>query len=382
MIRHARLLWIVALLTFGTSCGFSAGRASAVPGRNVERMAAVRAVIDQDFRADDGRFREVFPSDGSAYATLWPLTQTVVGLQTAAGLGGSPGNEPAAFAAFGPYWDAGVTPPGYLAATGGGDRKFFDDNAWSGLALVQQYRLTGDAAALGRARQVFDFDASGWDTDQTHPLPGGVWWSQQNPNPRFAHRNTVSTASSAELGLQLYEISGRREQTYLDWATRMYDWVDAYLRGTNGLYGDHVDLHGIVDGGQLTYNQGTMIGASVMLYRVTGKPAYLTRARAIADASLGTFGPDGFTQQPAYNAIFFRNLLQLEMEVGDGRYRAAMQAYADQTWDSVRNPSTGLFDFVYGRNRTVQPHRLIDQAAMLQIYADLALDPTAYASLT
>jgi predicted alpha-1,6-mannanase (GH76 family) len=119
--------------------------------------------------------------------------------------------------------------------------------AWTGLALVQAYRLSGDAAALARARQLFDFSVSGWDNDPTHADPGGVWWSQQMPNPRFIHRNTVSTASSAELGLQLYEAGGRTERYYLDWATRMYTWVDAYLRGPNGLYDDHVDLAGVVD---------------------------------------------------------------------------------------------------------------------------------------
>jgi uncharacterized protein YyaL (SSP411 family) len=255
---------------------------------------------------------------------------------------------------------------------GSGGRKFFDDNAWSGLDLVEVYRLTGDAAALARAREVFEFTISGWDNTATNPDPGGVWWSQQNPNPRFAHRNTISTASSAELAAQLFEATGRTHSDYLGWAKRMYAWVEAYLAGSNGLYGDHVDLAGQVDPGQLTYNQGTMVGAGVLLYRLTDEPAYLARARATADTSLDVFGPD-FAQPPAYNAVYFRNLLLLEAETGDQRYRTAMRAYADQIWDTLRDPETGLFNFAYGRNRSVEPHRLVDQAAMLQIYALLAL---------
>ena len=264
---------------------------------------------------------------------------------------------------------------------GSGDRKFFDDNAWTGLALVQAYRLSGDPAVLARARQVFDFDVSGWDADASHAAPGGVWWSQQMPNPRFVHRNTVSTASTAELGLELYEATGRTEPGYLDWATRMYAWVDTYLRGSNGLYGDHVDLAGVVDPGELTYNQGTMVGAAVLLYRISHDSAYLARARTVADTSLEVFGPE-FSQPPAYNAVFFRNLLRLSAETGDERYRAAMQAYADQVWDTLRDPETGLFNFVYGRNRSPEPHRLLDQGAMLQIYAALALGARASATLT
>jgi hypothetical protein len=75
--------------------------------------------------------------------------------------------------------------------------------------------------------------------------------------------------------------------------------------------------------------------------------------------------------------VFFRNLLLLEGETGDTRYRTAMQAYADQVWDTIRDPSTGLFNFAYGRTRSAEPHRLVDQAAMLQIYALLALGNSA-----
>jgi hypothetical protein len=119
-----------------------------------------------------------------------------------------------------------------------------------------------------------------------------------------------------------------------------------------------------------------MIGAGVLLYRITGDPAYRARAAATADTSLDVFGPD-FSQPPAYNAVFFRNLLLLEAETGDSRYRAAMQTYADQVWDALRDPTTGMFNFAYGRNRSIEPHRLVDQAAMLQIYALLALGPNA-----
>ncbi len=380
------------LATVATAPGLS-GASATPPGqdRNLGRALATYQSLQQHFGTGAGRLRETYPPpEEAANATLWPFSQALVGVLLV-----SPLTDQGDVAAtlprdltdgLGAYWDAGATPPGYAASMlpplGGGGRKFFDDNAWAGLALVQAARRSGDPVALARARQAFDFVVSGWDDDPTHPDPGGVWWSQAMPNPRFRHRNTVSTAAGAELGLQLYEASGRAEPRYRDWATRMYTWVDSYLRGPNGLYGDHVDLDGVVDGGQLTYNQGTMVGASVLLYRVTGEADYLARARAIADTSLATFGADGFGQAPAYNAVFFRNLLLLEEETGDGRYRAAMQTYADRMWDARRDPASGLFDVVYGRSRTTTPHRLLDQGAMLQVYAALALGPSVYRGLT
>src|SRR5262249_21763948 len=159
-------------------------------------------------------FLEVFPSSPDAYSTLWPLSQQVLGMLFLSAVSGQhvPFDAPSYFDA---YWDASASPPGNSASMlpplASGGRRFFDDNAWTGLAAVAACRSTGDTAVLLRARQIFEFTASGWDNSGTHPDLGGVWWSQQNPNPRFAHRNTISTASNAELAAQLYTATGQTQ---------------------------------------------------------------------------------------------------------------------------------------------------------------------------
>jgi uncharacterized protein YyaL (SSP411 family) len=379
-------LAVAGLLVLAVACRPVAP--SSVPSsgdRNLDRARALQTLILQDFQTSDGHLTELYPSaSADVYATLWPVSQFEVAQLYAARLPGET-RRPATLAAFEPYWDAAVYPPGYSASvvdpSATVNRKFFDDNAWIGLALLQNYHLTNDSAALQRARQVFDFTTSGWDTDPTHADPGGVWWSQQMPNPRFIHRNTISTAASSALALQLYFSSGGSDSNLLEWGRAMNNWVEMYLRGDNGLFGDHVDLSGQVDMGQLTYNQGIMVETDVLLYQATHDSAYLANARAVADTSLQVFGPD-FNQQPAYNAVFFRGLLLLESQTGDHRYQAAIQSYADQVWDTLRDPATGLLNFVYGRNRTIEPHRLVDQAAMLQIYTLLALGPAATDAIT
>ena len=78
-------------------------------------------------------------------------------------------------------------------------------------------------------------------------------------------------------------------------------------------------------------------------------------------------------EPPYFLAIFFRNLLALQIADGGLRYRDAVQAYADSAWDVVRDQTTGLFRFSASR-----PVQLLEQAAMVQIYADLAeADATA-----
>jgi hypothetical protein len=187
----------------------------------------------------------------------------------------------------------------------------------------------------------------------------------------------VSNGPGAELGLQLYELTaGSTEKAhYLEWSTKMYDWVNGCLLAPNGLYWDHINLAGDIDKTQWSYNQGTMIGANALFYRITGDHVYLDRANAIADAALAYYGAAGrlYKQDPPFNAIFFKNLLLLDSVDHNPRFRQAMQAYADEVWTSLRDPATGLFEFDGS-----QPVKLLFQSAMVQIYATLAWDARDY----
>ncbi len=166
---------------------------------------------------------------------------------------------------------------------------------------------------------------------------------------------------------------------YFDWAMRMYAWINQYMLAPNGLFWDHVDVRGNIRTSQWSYNQGAMIGANVLLYRATGEAEYLARAERIAETALDHYGDGGhFNTQPAvFNAIFFKNLLLLHAENSNDRYIRAIQAYADRAWESARDPRTGLFDFRSSRN-----FRLLDQAAMVQIYACLAWDENDYRKIS
>jgi predicted alpha-1,6-mannanase (GH76 family) len=155
-------------------------------------------------------------------------------------------------------------------------------------------------------------------------------------------------------------------QYYLDWALRMYDWLNQYMQAPDGLYWDHVRADGSVDMGLYSYNQGAMIGTNVMLYQVTGETHYLDSAVRIADAAVKALSGEAlYRQQVAFNALFFRDLLQLNELRPDARYLETILSYADYLWNNARDPRTGLFT-------TSAPLTLLDQAAMGGIYAMLA----------
>jgi predicted alpha-1,6-mannanase (GH76 family) len=253
----------------------------------------------------------------------------------------------------------------YKAGAGDAD-VYYDDNEWIALELVQWWKLRGDRPALARAARLFGVVRRAWDPDETHPCPGGVFWTNARGND---DRNTVTTATGALLAMKLYEATHSR--TYVIWARRMLTWVESCMRAPDGLLWDHIGLDGLRDETHWSYNQGTVIGANVLLYRLTGDAAALRRAEELADGSLAYFDrTPGGHEPPYFLAIFFRNLLALAAVDGNNAYRDTAQAYADAAWEQSRVVGTNVFRF-----SSQGPPTLLEQAAMVQIYAALTNAP-------
>jgi hypothetical protein len=347
-------------------------------------LGLVLALAPGSARADDaGRARSAYaalqkhlyiPGErlyrGSPFSYVWPFSQT---LSATVAMGSLPrvgrrydDDVRDRIAGLDAYWNPAKQPPGYEGAVrpprGRGGDIAYDDNAWIGLELLRRYRRSHAPFLLSRAQALFRLIVTGWDADPAHPCPGGVPFSQAPDN---ADRNTVSNAPSAELGLHLYAVT--RDPAQLDWSMRLYGWVQSCMRTPAGLYNDHIAYDGRVDQTIWSYNQGTMIGADVLLWRVTGKAGYLRRARAVADAALAYFTPARMrTEPPYFAAIFFDNLLALDAVRPRPAYRQAARTYADWAWRKRRDARTGLFDF------GTDGGRVLEQAAIVRIYATLA----------
>ena len=227
-----------------------------------------------------------------------------------------------------------VVPP-----LGTGGDVFFDDNTWLGLALVHEFSLSRDERTLSTAQRLFEFVVSGWSSNSTWSHPGGIRWKQPVSN---VSRNTCSNAPVAQLACRIH--AHTKDDETLAWATRIYDWVRATLRSSDDLYFDQIAPDGRIIQDLWTYNQGTMIGAGVLLGRITGDRDYLAEAASTASASLAHFELGALVGQgPAFNAVYFRNLLLLDQEIPNPRYRQLAAEYADEMWVHHRDGRTGLF---------------------------------------
>lgn len=375
-------LAIALLLTGSPGTGASSARAASKQRLNRERAVASYEALQRSFyQADNKLYLEQYPrqANDNPHSYVWPLREATAATIDMAGLpeigGRYRGDVQERLQGLQHYWNGLKTPPGYDSYTppplGQGGDIYYDDNDVIGLELVRVYQMTGDQAVLDRAERVFELVSYGWDDDPSHPCPGGEFWTQGTWYKPI--RATNATALGAELALHLYELTGRR--SYLDRGRQMYEWNRRCVLAPNGLYWNDMDLDGQINKTLWIYNHGAMIGAGALLYHITGDVAYLHQAERTADAALEYYGDGGryYIQPPIFDAIFFKNLLLLDSVHHDHRYRQAMQEYADRIWAGIRDPETGLFKF-----DAYRPVHLLEQSAMVQIYAALSWDPQSY----
>ncbi len=264
-------------------------------------------------------------------------------------------------------YDDNVAPP-----VGPGGASYYDDNEWVGIELARLYELDRNPVALAQAEQIMSFVMAGWQTagptGQPLPCPGGVPFSNAKGN---TVRNTVTDGPGAELAVQLYRIT--HEVRYLQFAEMAYGWVRQCLLEPSNLYADHINNAGAVEHALWSYNQGSMMGAGVLLYQATHNGAYLYQARQTARAAIAYFNYSRLSSEnPFFVAVYFRNLMYLDSVTHDPPGSAPAREYVYYAWQRHR-----LADnlFAYGSPPTAE---LLRQAAIVQIYALLASSPSTY----
>jgi hypothetical protein len=316
-----------------------------------------------------------FYSDTSKHdiASAWDMGQVLESTLETASL--APGKESANefkedLQALQHYWDGKSKPAGYDSGAGPSGDKYYDDDAWSGIAFMDAYKQNHDSSNLDRAKQIFEFEKFGAQGTDKFAHPGGELWTQQ---PNNQYRAAVSTAGAAQLGLELYQQT--HDKQYLDFATKQFDWVNDTLRAPNGLFYDGIDPNGNLHREQYSYNQGLMLGNATLLYQSTGDPKYLREAQSIADSSLHVYDdksnyhpengdptPDSFSKQPTFfNAVFFKNLTLLDDVAPNPAYRKALADYSTKLSQKL-DPANNLV-------KNSDKYTLLDQSSAVQIFA-------------
>jgi len=335
------------------------------PGAHLERgLEAWRALIASCTERDGAvlRFREAPGRD--RIASVWPLSQTIAAGVDLAGAGQDVDDDLDGLMRSLRLYSKR---DGGWAPTPRAHRRYFDDNAWIGLASARRHAATGERRDLDRASRALDFVRRGEDPE------GGVRWAEGRRS-----RNTCSTAPAALLALRVH--ARTQDPEMLGFASRTLDWLDATLRRPDRLYADRIDGER-VERTVWSYNQGSAAAAHVWRYRTTGDPVSTEAAKTTAVAATAWLARDDrlWHQPPVFNAIAFRGLLAVHDVAPVRGLVDLVDAYLERAWREARDPETGLFTRRGIGSYDGRP--AIDQAGIAQLFAVRAAGPGAWFDL-
>ncbi|MES2828752.1 MAG: glycoside hydrolase family 76 protein [Bacteroidota bacterium] len=194
---------------------------------------------------------------------------------------------------------------------------FNDDIAWAVLFSVRGYLFTGNKAYLDKAKDQYD---KMYARALTNKYGGGLNWFETKTSKNACIQGPAMVAAC-------YLAQATGDKTYYDKAMGLYKWSKVYLFDpATGKVNDNIDLDkqtGEVKTGtwSSTYNQGTYLGAAVMLYKYTKDEQYLADAKKIAlyarDAMFNgktMNNEDGGNDLPGFKGIFARYARKYTLE--------------------------------------------------------------------
>jgi uncharacterized protein YyaL (SSP411 family) len=363
-MRHTLLFTSICILTvIWTLAPGPPATAQAVPGYGEHygaRMRALSRAINRHYYDSASRlYQDPFhPDKGHRYTYLWPLAGMLQAENQVNVVDSGSGGFRRVARALRPYFDK-RSPAGYDAylVSSGDKSRFYDDNEWIGLAMMDAYLRTGRRARLDQARMIYRFVASGFD----EKAGGGIYWKEGDTSTK----NTCSNGPGVLLALKLF--AATRDSAYLRFAIRVYGWVRTKLEAPSGLYYDNIQVRtGQISRRMYAYNTGTMLEASVMLYQLSGEDRYLKEAHREARSATEYFcGGGRFRDGFWFTAVLLRGYQRLAEEDKNPAYLREFRACTDYAL-AHQLSSAGLME------KDGIPVDLVNQSGMLEILARLA----------
>ncbi len=239
--------------------------------------------------------------------------------------------------------------------------KYNDDIMWWVIGCTRAYQFTGEKRYLRQAKANFDFVYTNFcDTN----LGGGIWWTSDRRS-----KNSCIEGPAVIAALRLSALL--KDPAYFEKGKSIYEWQRKTLTDGKGKVFDSIRLtvqrsidsatnvtapatnrpggfrrrnRGPLSTFSLTYNQGTYIGASVLLYLRTKDPTYLSEAKKAADWTRNNLctetnqilRSEGQGNGGAFKGIFVRYMKLLVREGGAKEYLPWMRANADTAWRNRR----------------------------------------------
>lgn len=228
---------------------------------------------------------------------------------------------------------------------------FVDDMEWICLTMIRLYESTNDTRYMETAQLLWDKIKAQWN-DQAG---GGIAWKQSQP----WSKNACSNGPAGIIAARMYQLNGNKKED-LDWAQKIHNWQSETLldKRTGAVY-DNINANtNVVTKWLFTYNQGTYMGMTHELYKITGEAQYLDDACKAADYCIqnlidkenNILKDEGTKDGGLFKGIFIRYFVKLILEedlksTNRGRYLSFFNNNAKVLNEKGKNK-----EFLYNTN--------------------------------
>jgi predicted alpha-1,6-mannanase (GH76 family) len=203
---------------------------------------------------------------------------------------------------------------------------------WLCIAMTRAYLYAGKQKYLDTAIENFELT---WKRAFSPDLGGGMFWRVENQSKNTCVNCPASIAASLlakATGKTAYYV---KAALTLDWAERMMFEPD-----TGKVY-DCIGLDKKVSKWSSTYNQGTFIGASLLLFAYTQEDRYLHHAEAAAHYVKEDMYQNGVMNNeepgndlPGFKGILARYVRHFADTTGKEEYRDWLRLNADSAYQN------------------------------------------------
>jgi len=316
-----------------------------------DRGLATLARVRKEFRLPNGLYAEAFHKREPAFN--WGVGVLISAMAAAAAKDPAWRKELRAYVeATRVYWNPAGPVAGYdvLPMLKDVDR-YYDDNAWMVLALVEASEVLAEPKFLTYAGEALTYVLSGKDGK----LGGGIYWRESAKESK----NTCSNGPSAAACLAVYEKT--RDPKLLAEAKSLYAWTKRWLQDpADSLFWDAMKLDGTIEWTKWSYNTALMLRSAATLARLTGEEVYQQDADAMAAASEKRWLEDGrLKDEGKFAFLLLDSWNTVPGAARQGRAREAMR----WVWEHGRD-ADGWFGSRFDRVPAKRSDpSLIDQAA-------------------
>jgi predicted alpha-1,6-mannanase (GH76 family) len=252
--------------------------------------------------------------------------------------------------------------------------KYNDDIMWWAIACARAYTITRDARYLKKAKASFDFV---YDNFQDAEMGGGIYWINERTSKNSCV-NSPAVIAAVRLAVLL------KDPSYMAKAKSLYAWQKKTLTDGNGKVYDSISYDKDrqatrVARFSLTYNQGTCIGAAVLLYQQTKDKTYLDDAVKAAEWTRANLcvtdqrilKSEGQGDGGAFKGIFVRYMRLLINGGGRTEFLPWMKANADAAWRN-RRPADNIMgpDWSIPAGAGIESQTAASAVAVVLCFAD------------